>query len=271
MALPLTPVSWLTALVRDSEHSHDIALNLVKDRVWKVTENMPPDRILAFRPHHRIDSKLINRLKCLGSKSIRCNRAALEVPEEDLSDFRLRLRQNFDSEANYRAISRAFASAQETALTVPARRAACRALISWRHASVIEESSLPSRLSSSAAVKAERSSAGKPRASSRMWPTWAFMQRSLALNVGPVTACAEPTPSPAFERTCAKSRAGRKGKYGVRLDFSVSDPVYSAISSLIAPKSSILSGRQLFWRRRPPLPCQRRGRTLQRPGPSGLM
>lgn len=88
--LALAPVSWLTALVRDSEHCHDIALNLVKDRVRKVAENMPLDRILVFRPRQRIDSKLINCLKCPGSKSVRRNRAALEVPEKGLSDFRLR-------------------------------------------------------------------------------------------------------------------------------------------------------------------------------------
>jgi len=202
LALALAPVSWLTALVRDSEHCHDIALNRVKDRVWKVAEDMSPDRILVFWPHQWIDSKSINCLKCLGPKSIRRNRAALEVPEKGLSDFCLGLGQNLNSEADHRALSRALASAQETALTVPARRAACRALISWRQASVIEESSLPSRLSSSATVKAERSSAGKPRASSRMWSTWAFMQRSLALNVGQVTASAEPTPNPSFHRTC---------------------------------------------------------------------
>ncbi len=34
-------------------------------------------------------------------------------------------------------------------------------------------------------------------------------------------------------------------KYGVRLDFWASAPVFTAISSLTAPKSSILSGRQL--------------------------
>ncbi len=67
IALALAPVSWLTALVRDSEHGHGIALNLVKDRVGEVAENMPPDRILTFRPHQRINSKLINCLKCLGA------------------------------------------------------------------------------------------------------------------------------------------------------------------------------------------------------------
>lgn len=187
MALALAPVSWLTALMRDGENCHGMAQYLVKDRVGKVTKNMTPDRILVFGPHQRVDAKPINRLKRLGSKILGRYRAALEVPKEGLSDFCLCLGQNFDFEAGHRALSRALASAQETALIVPARRAACRALISCRHASVIEESALPSRLSSSATVNAERSSGGNPRASSRMWFTWAFMHRSLALKLGSVT------------------------------------------------------------------------------------
>ena len=200
--LALAPVSWLTALVRDSEHCHDIASNLVKDRVREVAENMSPDCILVFRPDQRIDSKPVNRMERLGTESIRRNGAALEVPEESLSDFCLCVRQNLYYEAGHRALSRTLASAQGPALTAPDRRAACRALISSRQASEIEESSLPSRLSSSATVKAERSSAGKPRASSRMWSTWAFMRGSLALKLRSVTASAEPTPNPSVNRTC---------------------------------------------------------------------
>lgn len=181
MALALSPVTWPTALVRDGEHRHGIASNFVKDRVWEVAENMSPDRIFFFRPRQCIDSKPINSLKCFGSESVGRNGATLEIPEEGLSDFCLCLGQNLDLKSGHRALSLALASAQETALTAPARRAACRSLISCRHASVIDESSLPSRLSSSATVKAERSSGGNPRASSRMWSTWAFMQQSLAL------------------------------------------------------------------------------------------
>lgn len=198
MDLALAPVTWLTALVRDGEHRHGIASNLVKDRVWKVAENMSPDRILIFRPRQCIDSKSINCLKCVGSESVGRNRATLEIPEEGLSDFCLCLGQNLDFKSSHRALSLALASAQETALTVPARRAACRLLISCRHASVIEESSLPSRLSSSATVKAERSSGGNPRASSRIRSTWRFMLRSLAPKFGPATACSKPTPNPAM-------------------------------------------------------------------------
>jgi hypothetical protein len=82
IALALAPVSWLAALVRDSEHCHGIASNLVKDRVGKVTENISSDRILVFGPHQRIDTKPINCLKCLGSKSVGRNWAPLKVPEE---------------------------------------------------------------------------------------------------------------------------------------------------------------------------------------------
>jgi hypothetical protein len=195
IALALAPVSWLAALVRDSEHCHGIASNLVKDRVRKVTENISPDCILVFGAHQRTDTKPINGPKGLGSKSIGRNWAALKVPEECLSDFCLSLGQNLDYKASHRVLSLALASVQETAFTVPARRAACRDLISCRQASAIEESSLPSRLSSSATVKAARSAAGRPRASSRRWSTWAFMRQSLALRLGRVTACLEAMPN----------------------------------------------------------------------------
>ena len=199
IALTFAPVSWPAALVRDGEHRYGIAPNFVKDCVGEVTKNMSPNYVLVFRPHQRIGTELINCFKCLGSKSVGCNRAALKVPKECLSCFCLRLGQNLDFKADHRALSLALASAQETALTVPSRSAAWRALISCRQASVIAESSLPSRLSSSATVKAERSSAGKPRASSKMWSTRAFMRQSLALKSSPVTARLEPPPNPAVD------------------------------------------------------------------------
>ena len=77
MALAHVPVSWLTALVRDSEHCHCTAQNLVEDCVGEVTKNMSPDRILVFGPHQRIDRKSINRLKRFGSKSLGRDRAAI--------------------------------------------------------------------------------------------------------------------------------------------------------------------------------------------------
>lgn len=181
-ALPVSPVSWFAALVGYSEHCHCIALNLVIDRVWEVTKNMSPDPILVLGPHQGIGNKSIDYLKRMVRKPSAA-RGLLEVPEKCLADFCLCLGQCIDYKASQRALSLALASAQETALTVPARRAACRALISCRHASVSEESSLPSRLSSNAAVRAERSPAGNPRASSRMWSTWAFARRSLALKL----------------------------------------------------------------------------------------
>ena len=166
------------------------------------------DFISIFRPHQRIGRKSINYLKCLGSKRVSRNRAAREVPQEGFSDFRLCLGENLDYKAGHRALNLALASVQETALTVPARRAACRARISCRHASAIEESSLPSRLSSSATVKAERSSGGNPRASSRMWSTWAFMTRSLAPKLSSVTFCFEPPPNLCLEGPSLKLPVG---------------------------------------------------------------
>lgn len=117
--------------MRDGQYSHDGALNFIEDCIWKVAEAMPPDPILVSRPYQRIDSKLIDCLKRRYSESIRCNGAALEIPEKRCPDFCLRLGQDLDTKLSHRALSRALASAQESALTLPARRAACRVLISW--------------------------------------------------------------------------------------------------------------------------------------------
>lgn len=156
---------------------------------------MAPDRILVFWPRQGVDSKPIDRCERLRSKSTSRDVAALEIPQQGLSDFRLCLGQNLDGKPSHRALSFALASAQGTALTIPARKAACRARISCRHACEIELSSLPSRLSSKATDSADRSSGGSPRASSRMWFTVAFMRQSLALKPVSVTFCARPTPT----------------------------------------------------------------------------
>lgn len=110
--------------MRDSEHSHGSTLNLVEDCIRKVAKNMSPDRILAFRPHQRIDGKPVNCLKRLGSERIGGYGAALKVPEEGLSDFCLCLGQDLDAISGHKALSLALASFQETALTAPFRRAA---------------------------------------------------------------------------------------------------------------------------------------------------
>lgn len=193
------PVSWPAALVRNSKHCHGAALNFVMDRVRKAVKSVSPDCVRIFRPHQCIDRKSINYLKCLGSKRVSRNRAASEVPKKGFPDFFLCLGKNFDYIAGHKALNRALASSQETALTVPDRSAACRARISCRHASAIEESSLPSRLSISATVNAERSSGGNPRASSRIWSMWVFMSRSLAPKFGSVTSSINPPPNPRFE------------------------------------------------------------------------
>ena len=160
-----------------------------------MTKNVAPNCVLIFRPHQRIGTELINCFKRFGSKSVGRDGTTRKVPKECFSDFRLCLGKYPDFKAGHRALNLALASAQEMGVTVPARSAAWRVLISCRQASVIEASSLPSRLSRSATVNAERSSAVKPRASFNMRSTRAFMRESLALKSHPVTACLEPPPN----------------------------------------------------------------------------
>lgn len=124
MASARTPVPRLTALVRNRKHGYGAALNLVEDRVGKVTKTSSSDRVLVFGPHSRVNAEAINRLERLGPKSRGRDGAALGVPQECFSNFRLGRGQNGDREARHSARSLALASAQETGLTIPARKAA---------------------------------------------------------------------------------------------------------------------------------------------------
>ena len=177
------------------KHCHCSSINLVEDGIREVTKDVTPDLILILRPHQRVGVKAVNPFKCLGSKGIRSNGAALKVPEECLAYLCLCVRQNIDHKQAHRALSLALASAHGPALTAPDRSAARRAVSSCRQASEIAESSLPSRLSSKATTTADRSSVGSPRASSKMWSTRAFINQSLALQPLLVTVRAEPAPN----------------------------------------------------------------------------
>jgi len=124
IALALSPIARPAAPVRDGKHRHRIALNLVEGRIRKETKYVSPDAVSVFRPQLRIRTKVIDCLKCLSSKGISRDGAALEVPLKRLTYFHLCVGQNFDVKAGHRALSLALDSAQETAFTVPARIAA---------------------------------------------------------------------------------------------------------------------------------------------------
>ena len=113
----------------DGEHRDGVSPDFLKDGIGKMTKNVPPDRILVFRPHQRICRKPIHSFNKLGPERVGCNGTAGEVPQECFSDLRLCLRQDPDLKRGHRALSLALASAQETGSTVPARSAAWRALV----------------------------------------------------------------------------------------------------------------------------------------------
>lgn len=175
------PVARFAPLVRNREDGRSLPAYFMEDRVRKMAKDVVPEPVLVLRPHRRVGFEKVDRVEHLGSERVGCNRASLEVPEECASNLCLCLRQDFDDEANHRALSHALASDQGTALTIPARNAVRRSLGSCRQASEIAESSLPSKLSSSATTSAERSSVGRPRDSSSRWSTRAFIAQSPGL------------------------------------------------------------------------------------------
>lgn len=136
--------------------------------------------IMIFWPHCRVGCQAVNRIRQLGAKRIGSKRAALKIPTECFTRLCLCHRQNNNVKGAHGEPRRALASAHDTARTRPARRSDRRRITSALHASETAAPSVPSRLSSSATTKAERSSVGWPGASSSRWPTRAFMPLAAA-------------------------------------------------------------------------------------------
>jgi hypothetical protein len=169
------PIPWLASVVRNGKYSDIHPYQVVVHRVWESTQDAEVNLIIILRPTIRVVVQALNLVQCLRAEGICGKRAAPKVPEEGFADLRFSLGKNLDLKATHIALRRARASAQGTALTAPDRKASRRRISSCLQASDTEPSAAPSRLSMSAATTAERSSAGRPRASSRRWPTRAFM------------------------------------------------------------------------------------------------
>ena len=84
------------------------------------------DSIFILWSHRGIGSKQINRVQRFSTKGISRNRASLEIPEERFAYLCLGFGQNDYFKTRHRALNRAFASAQGTGVTAPARNAAWR-------------------------------------------------------------------------------------------------------------------------------------------------
>lgn len=154
--------------------------DLIHDGVWEMPEAIVPGAIFVFWPIRSREGQSIDCVKQLTPKRFCGHRTSVEVPEECFTRLCLCIGQYFNFEVNHRELRRCRTSTQGATCTRPARNSLRRRFTSTRHVSESIASSAVSRLSRSATAKAERSSAGRPRTSSRRWSTRAFMGVSLA-------------------------------------------------------------------------------------------
>jgi len=175
------PWARQTPVVRDRQHSHRFASELVPDGIRKSPKDPFPVAIDIDRMLERLVRDLIDGIEYRLAKGIRDHRIALAIPAQCLPDVRLRRRRKNDDKATHKSWSRARASDHGTACAAPLRSSAFRVRISSAHAMETDASSTPSRLSSSVRTTAERSSGASASASSMMWSTRAFMFTRVAL------------------------------------------------------------------------------------------
>ena len=192
------PIPWLSSLVPHCQYRRDASVEHVMHGVGEVAQDVVPHFVFVGRPHVRGFPEPINGVKRFTAESIRSKRASLEIPKERFANFCLRWRQNLNHKSRHSALSRARASAQGTGLRVPSRSACLRCRSSSRQASEIAASVLPSRLSSSATTRAERSSTGRFKASVSSWSTRAFIRFSLLLAVRACQQVSRAASNPSF-------------------------------------------------------------------------
>jgi hypothetical protein len=183
--------------MRYREDGHTLTNDLIHDGVWEMPEVIVPGAICVFGPILGCGGQSVDCVKQLNPKTLCGHWASVEIPEECFTSLYLCIGQYFNFEVIHRELRRCRTSAQGAACTRPARNSVRRRFTSTRHMSESFTSSAVSRLSRSATAKAERSSAGRPRTSSRRWSTRAFMGSSLA----PLVPCGvEPMDNISVER-----------------------------------------------------------------------
>ncbi len=159
------PVSWLASLVPYSENCNATVEKFVVNGVGKTRQEVTSYAVLIGRPCVAGFFESVYRCENLAAEGICSNLATRNVPTKSGSNLCLCLRQNFNFKPPHSVASLVRASSQGVATTNPVRSSSRRRRISARHAASIDLSSLPSRLSTNATTKAERSSADSPRAS----------------------------------------------------------------------------------------------------------
>ncbi len=182
--LAISPIAGKPAVMRDGQYRDHRFRELVMDCVRESLQDAAMHAVLVARPDARAVGQIVDRFEDLGPKSVGRKLAARSIPPKGFANIGLGLGQDRDGEAGHSESRRALASLQGAGCVVPARSAARRRWISSRQVSEIVGSALPSRLSSSAITRADRSSAARASASSRIWSTRAFMLKSLAPGSG---------------------------------------------------------------------------------------
>ena len=157
-----------------------LSFNLKVKRVRKMTQQTPSGPVFVQFPLRWRLGQRINSCKSFISECICRLHASLKIPGKTGGNFCLSIRQHEYFIGLHSRRSLVFASLHATGRMLPLRRPVLRLLISRRHASEMLGSSLPSKLSSKATTRTDRSPSGKAKASSSRWSTCAFMPRSLA-------------------------------------------------------------------------------------------
>ena len=112
--------------MRNRKNRGDAIVQFIKHRVRKMPQDVTVDSIFILWANRGIGRQQINRVQRFCTKGISRNRAALEIPEERFAYLCLGFGQNDYVKTRYSALNRAFASAQGTGVTAPARNAAWR-------------------------------------------------------------------------------------------------------------------------------------------------
>ena len=166
--------------MRNSKNVNSCSINIEVHGVREVPQQKTTGPVFVQLPlgwhlRQRVDGVEGLRTECLC-----CLITPLPVPIERGSNLCLGFGQKKDLVETHRLASLARAAAQGTATVLPSRSPALRRSISRRQASEMLGSSLPSKLSSKATTRAERSPVGSAKASSIRLSTRAFMLSSLA-------------------------------------------------------------------------------------------
>ena len=161
--------------MRNSKNVNSCSINIEVHGVREVPQQKTTGPVfvqllLGRRLRQRVDGVDGFRTECLC-----CLFTPLQVPIERSSKLCLGFWQQKDFVGTHRLASLARASAQGTATVLPSRSPALRRSISRRQAAEMLGSSLPSKLSSKATTRAERSPVGSVRASSSRLTTRAFI------------------------------------------------------------------------------------------------